>query len=777
MPIAFGSKAETLERLAPVVRSAQVLPLIRLTAREWRERRPAVIERIRRVDWGAGPVIVRSSAMAEDRDGDSRAGEYLSVPDVVGEAAIAEAVDLVIASYDDFRPDDQVFLQPMLRGVSMSGVAFSRDPHTGAPYIVVNYDDSSGSTDAVTSGRSNDVKTFCCFKGSRVPPPAALARVVALVNELEELLGSDSIDVEFAVAGSGELFLLQVRRLTLAGHTSVSQERQRDALHELEAKVRQWMAPHPFLHGATTVFGVMPDWNPAEIIGVRPRPLALSLYKELITDNIWAYQRDNYGYRNLRSFPLMVSLCGMPYIDVRVDFNSFVPAAVEPNLAERLVDYYIARLVQSPSRHDKVEFEVVYSCYTLDLPDRLSELRSYGFGAADCSRLTDSLRTLTNRIIHGEKGLWRTDIDKIKILQARYDVTRASQMDDVSTIYWLLEDCKRYGTLPFAGLARAAFIAVQLLRSLVSVGVLAQGEYDAFMGSLDTVVSRMQHDFEGLGRVAFLERYGHLRPGTYDILCARYDEDPDRYFDWSNRPASSEENLHPPFALGIEQLKRTSRLLNEHRLEHDVLGLFDFIKSAIEGREYSKFVFTRNLSDALALFGRLGADHGFSVDDCSYADIHAVQRLYSSSDPAESILGRSIEEGRRSYALTRQLNLPPIVRKPEDVWAFHYPPSEPNFITLGSAAGHVVFAGDDRSRMRGGILMLPSADPGYDWIFSHGIAGFITKYGGANSHMAVRAAELGIPAVVGAGETLYAKSARGIRLELDCLNRHVRVLR
>ena len=35
----------------------------------------------------------------------------------------------------------------------------------------------------------------------------------------------------------------------------------------------------------------MPDWNPAEIIGIKPKPLALSLYKGLITDSIWSQQR------------------------------------------------------------------------------------------------------------------------------------------------------------------------------------------------------------------------------------------------------------------------------------------------------------------------------------------------------------------------------------------------------------------------------------------------------------------------------------------------------
>ena len=62
---------------------------------------------------------------------------------------------------------------------------------------------------------------------------------------------------------------------------------------------------------------------------------------------------------------------------------------------------------------------------------------------------------------------------------------------------------------------------------------------------------------------------------------------------------------------------------------------------------------------------------------------------------------------------------------------------------------------EDHESLRGSILFLPSADPGYDWIFSKGIAGLVTMYGGVNSHMAIRAGELSIPAVIGVGENLY----------------------
>jgi len=768
--VTFKTKAETLDALAPLLRNGHVLPQVRFSVSDWHSDAASVLAAVAAAPWGSDRVIVRSSARQEDGAEDSQAGKYESVLGVRGSAEVAQAIDRVIDSFSEGGADgDQVFVQPMLDRVEMAGVVFSRSPN-GGPYFIINYDDWSGLTDRVTAGIGDNLKTFICLKSRPDLCPPSLARVLALVRELETLLACDAIDMEFAI-DTGQVYLLQVRPLATDCHGRAVDSKVDTSLADMAGKVELLSRRHPYLHGSRAIFGIMPDWNPAEIIGVRPYPLSLSLYRELVTDTIWAYQRNNYGYKNLRSFPLLVSFHGLPYIDVRVDFNSFIPRDLPDDLAGRLVNYYIDRLLSEPHLHDKVEFEIVFSCYTLDLPQRMGRLLEHGFSAEDLVDLSSALRRLTNRIMSGETALWRRDRAKIDVLAKRIPKICNAGLDKISRIYWLVEDCKRYGTLPFAGLARAGFIAVQLLKSFVEVGVLTADEAATFMATADTVGSRIGEDFARLPKADFLALYGHLRPGTYDILSLRYDEAPDLYFDWSSarKPASAP----PRFALSIEQLRCIEQLLKEHQLDIDVLSVIEFIKAGIEGREYSKFVFTRGLSDALSLIRQLGADHGLSVQDCAFLNYEVIRMLYGESGSVRDALLESVTHGRERHALTRNIVLPPILVSSDEVFAFHLPLSHPNYITRRSVTAPIASLADPPESLAGRILFVPSADPGFDWIFTRGIAGFVTQYGGANSHMAIRASELDIPAVIGAGETLFRRWQSARKLCLDCTNQKV----
>ncbi len=790
----LGTKAESLYILEQNLRGAKVLPQYMFTVGQWRKDKPGILEKFEELPWKE-KVIVRSSSLQEDTGEQSLAGKYESVADVSGKDRFAYAVDKVIESYDDGNEFNQVLVQPMLEDVDICGVAFTLEPGTGGHYYVVSYD-KSGSTSAITSGGSSDSCLYYRFKEctderevNRNPQMEMLCRTL---HELEHIFGMDNLDVEFAYTKDGGLYILQVRPLCVeAGR--VDGRRQKEELRRIAEKVALNSRKNPFLCGDRAVYSVMTDWNPAEMIGVRPKPLAMSLYREIITDSVWAYQRDNYGYRNLRSFPLMVDFAGLPYIDVRVSFNSFIPSGLDEPLSEKLVNYYLEELVKYPEKHDKAEFEIVYSCYTLDLQQRVQVLKGHGFSEDEIAKIVGALRNVTNHIIDYRNGLWRKDYKKIEYLNRRYSEVMESGMSDIEKTYWLLEDCKRYGTLPFAGLARAAFIAVQMLRSFVSCGILGEEDYEAFMGGIETVSSGMNRDCKELSKSSFLRKYGHLRPGTYDITSLRYDEAPELYFDEFSETMPGcpdikengdadfgvEGRKSREFRLSLGQLNRLRDMLQENGLSNDVLDIMEFMRCVIEGREYGKFVFTRNLSMAMHLIGQMGAGAGISREECAYMNIRAVYDLYVSTGELKDKFLESVRRGKESYEMTQVITLPPVIALPVDVYSFYYPDSEPNFITSRKICGEVgiLEAMEDMTDIEGKIVMIQSADPGYDWIFSHGIGGFVTMYGGANSHMAIRAGELGIPAAIGVGAKRFERYRFAKIMEIDALSKTIKILK
>jgi len=52
----------------------------------------------------------------------------------------------------------------------------------------------------------------------------------------------------------------------------------------------------------------------------------------------------------------------------------------------------------------------------------------------------------------------------------------------------------------------------------------------------------------------------------------------------------------------------------------------------------------------------------------------------------------------------------------------------------------------------------------------------ITRFGGANSHMAVRCAELGLPAAIGCGDQIFQRVLQAESVELNCADKILRPL-
>ena len=171
-----------------------------------------------------------------------------------------------------------------------------------------------------------------------------------------------------------------------------------------------------------------------------------------------------------------------------------------------------------------------------------------------------------------------------------------------------------------------------------------------------------------------------MRPGTYDITSLRYDEAPELYFEWDKQGTNSsrEEDCakgREEFRLSLQQLTLLKEKISENGLTNDILELMDFIRIVIEGREYGKFAFTRNLSMALQLIGEIGREEGISKEDCAFISIHDIYGLYASAEDVRTSLLYSVQRGKQGYQMTESITLPPMIVHPEDAMQFYYPDS------------------------------------------------------------------------------------------------------
>lgn len=784
----LGTKAETLHRLQSMLTHSRIENQISFTIAEWLASEDDIVKRVQN-QFQYKSLVVRSSALCEDGFAHSNAGAYKSLLNVDGLSykSLKVAIKEVIESYPDSLKENQVLVQPMLTNVRASGVVFTRSLVRGAPYYIINYDDVTGSTESITNGSSRDHKTLVVRRDADEKSaniPVKLKSLLPALREIESLLGYDSLDIEFALTDDG-LHILQVRPIAVKPSELVLPDNDYlTLLTESESHYDKLQSASPFVVGKRALFGVMTDWNPAEIIGTKPARLAMSLYRSLIMDEVWATQRAEYGYRDVRPQPLLVAFAGHPYVDIRASFNSFVPAKLDNNFSTRLVAFYLDWLEQHPHLHDKVEFDVVPTCLDLDFSrweTRLTE--QGGFSSIEVKQLREALRDITIKAMERNKE----DLATIKLLEQRFDQIKITELPHLEKAWLLLQDCRALGTLPFSHLARSAFVAVTLLKSAVTSGVISQEDNDDFLNTISTVSHTLTYDAEATAQKImswdkFVNKYGHLRPGTYDITSLSYAADPERYL----RPIVARAgdldtrvliNRGERWALARD---RFAVALSEQGLACEGDALERFLRESIEGREYGKFAFTRNLSLALDEIAAWGESIGVSRELLAHITIEDILSLRTGminiSDLA-SWLKKRANEGKELHKLITAIELPPLIRNRDDFSVFVYPSSQANFVGSGHVIAPCVVLSlkDECAELIDKIVLIPQADPGYDWLFGRGIAGLITMYGGANSHMAIRAAEFGLPAAIGVGETQYKALTRASILELNAVNRFVRV--
>lgn len=786
--LTFGTKAETLERLKPLVQNAEIPDLFYFKVVDWTADRSGVIAQIQERFRGQA-LAVRSSAYHEDSASESMAGAFRSILRVPSSelSALGQAVDEVVRSYPSAHPYNQVLVQPMVDAVVMSGVLMTHDLSNGAPYYILNYDDESGRTDVITGGTdvSKSLVVHREAPSDFIESPR-VAAVLAMARELESLFGGRTpLDIEFALSEDNRVHLLQVRRIAVQRNWNRAvRTRLSEALEQLEQFFAEQASPRSGLPGATTILGQMPDWNPAELIGAEPGPLAVSLFRDLISDRVWQESRAVMGYRPVPDEPLLVTLAGRPYIDVRNSFSSFLPQGLPVAIENSVVDAWIERLSQHPEFHDKVEFEVAQTVYDFSFEQQLFTRYAGMLNPASQRTYVDAVKALTIANLNpGSEGSLARALRRIEVLDSGY-ATWDLPSSPLRRAFALLALCKQYGTRPFAMIARHAFMAESLLRSAVHRRAWTSERLADFKRSLVTTAGEMSRDFaEVTSRrstpEAFLQRYGHLRPGTFDILSPRYDQREDLFRDAIRTKQEESTPREKTFEWLPGERDAFAALIAEAGFPITPDDLLSYAAQAIVGREYAKFVFTRPLSDAIENIAEWGECIGLTREDLAYLSLQDLSETLSApvTRDRESHFQELAQNRRTQAREMRGLRLGYIIRGPQDLYVVPQHRGAANFVTSKRLEGVPVRLSNrmtGSSDLFGKLVCVECADPGFDWIFTKGIGGLITKYGGANSHMTIRCAELGIPAAIGVGETLFEQLTSAARIELRCAEKLLR---
>lgn len=799
----FKSKAQTLILLKDKIKNAQICEIYTFVVKDWLDNKRLITMNIKE-KFKSNKIIVRSSSSKEDNFENSGAGVYMSVGniDISDEKEVRRAIDLVIESYAKKHEKDEyiyfeVLVQNMIEDVASSGVLFTRD-FNGSPYYIVNFDKVTGRTDSVTNGKGIHIESIYIINNIDFyenPLDDVFKKLITTSKEIEKIFDYKYLDIEWAIDKDDNLYIFQVRPLLVEilpeNIENIIFRKIDEIKRYVDKKVKQ---REQGIFGSQTLFSDMTDWNPAELIGINPSPLAYSLYSHIVTNEVWREGRGLLGYYNPPGTKLMYEFGGHPYIDVRRDFNSYLPDMIDSDIKEKLVNYYIDKLKKNPELHDKVEFEIVFSCYTFDFDEKSKGLKKNGFSELEIENIKKALITFTDNIIKDKFFIFKEMEKRVSLLKKSSidDLRLINTLDIPGEILNLLNKCIYYGTIPFTVFVRGAFIGSALLKSLKNLDVISENEYENFMKTIDTIASDFLKDLSRyqlneLNIQEFINRYGHLRPGTFDINIPTYKESLNKLIPINKKESKFEKlekkNSITRFDLGSDTNCRINQLLEKNNFSFTSVHLLEFIRKTMYMRESIKFEFTKYVSKSMELILELGRRLGIDKSQLGYLtidDIVAVSSDIHSTDSMRNFLLSKIEKNSSICDVNSKILLPDFIANGNDITIVKSKLSKPNFITRKKIVGKVL---DLRKQYEKGqvnldnkIILIENADPGYDWIFAHNFSGLITKYGGTASHMAIRCAEFGIPAVIGCGEQIFNKIYNDSVVFIDCKNNIIEVI-
>jgi|TARA_B110000046_G_scaffold182286_1_gene215993 phosphoenolpyruvate-protein kinase (PTS system EI component) len=256
-------------------------------------------------------------------------------------------------------------------------------------------------------------------------------------------------------------------------------------------------------------------------------------------------------------------------------------------------------------------------------------------------------------------------------------------------------------------------------------------------------------------------------------LTKNYKENHKKYFSKNLNKKDFLPNKN--FKFRKEQIDSINKLFKKNNLKITSKEFINFAKKSIENREYSKLIFTKSIDEIFDNLKKFAKETNMNINRFQHLDIDVILKSFNNleQDRLRDIITRNININEKSYKFSRSILTPDVISNSNDFYCFKNLDSKENYITQKTQMGDIIELNEltNLKLVKDKIILIENADPGFDFLFSHKISGLITKYGGSNSHMAIRCMELGLPAIIGVGQKIYDHLLNSKKIFIDCNNK------
>ncbi|MEI8026335.1 MAG: PEP/pyruvate-binding domain-containing protein [Pseudomonadota bacterium] len=689
------------------------------------------------------PLAVRSSAIGEDSDEHSYAGQNQSFLNIQGEADLKESVERCFESihgeasktyrhFFDQKPSGgaqmNVVIQLMVKP-KFSGVFFSRDPRANSSTWIIELIEGLGE-DLVSGRKTPYFITSENRAGVTVPglDTFNFEKVLHLGERVKSVLNYE-VDMEWALDQNLEVKLLQARPVTALRSLS-------NQVKVVEAELQRLKEDYPD----------NPTWDGqtfAEWTGF-PSYLTFSLWRNAFSPhNAFGNSLKTLGYR---SFTDKKSYSPKDSLLERVFGRAYV------NL-EKMSELYFGpipfSIVTKPRPHLKFDFKKLNLQTVLFTPVSMFNMIKVGFSLS--SKRSEWLKTCATELV--QFSSMRAASPSPEIYSAWNDKLLQETFS---------KECSRFSKEDLHWPLVLIILTESTMQTISSILKSIVGEKEAqkmirrWMGQgLQTITSEMNRTFQEacmdpLKRPFFMSKFGHRGPGELDLANPRWIELSESAFYnlTSKNLVEKSENLDP-VSDEISQLKSFKRdiIMQEWRLLKTMLELREKWKMELL-KPYAQI---RYMASELGVRTKLGADiHWLRLSEIESLPLNGKGNI----DPK---MTAKIEGRKMRFEVFKHFSLPEFVSvseiegliKGENTEDRKYFDGEA--LSPGLVFGTVVVvenpsATDPSIWPENAILVAEATDPGWTPLFARA-KGIIVDKGGVLSHCAIVAREMNIPAV------------------------------